>query len=180
MSVSDGAWAYSLELSVEEQVEAFREHLLRLRAAVAAMPAAQPPQRDALERASAQPFAAMVAGSLGITEAESKRMWRDGAEATDLEPGITAEDYRRGWNTLSRFERHPAEEDELGALALAPDRKPKQGQGSAKLLRVLDALDEGASQAEIAGALFDRHRPNTSTAIKDARAAAKAAAKSWP
>ena len=71
------------------------------------------------------------------------------------------------------------EESEDGAPVLNP-RKPKEGQASVRLLQVLDALDAGASQEQIAEALFGGHRPNTSTAIKDARAAARAAARSWP
>jgi hypothetical protein len=150
LSMSEGLWAYDLERSVAEQVDAFEAHLLQLRAKLAEWQAAQPTTVGVVA-APAEPF--------------------DGLAGRSAVGDLTDEELRQTWL---------AEEDLVGATQIAPDRKPKEGQASIRLLQVLDALDAGATQTEIAAALFKGHAGNTSTAVKEALAAANAAATTWP
>ena len=117
-------------------------------------------------RAEAERLAAALAAEWSAQEAASTARRRAAGPFAQLATQVTA--WEDKW-----------EQAEEGAPTLNP-RKPRETRASVKLLQVLDALDEGAYRAEIAEVLFGGHPGNASTAVKEAKAAAKSAAKSWP
>ncbi len=156
-SVSEGLWAYDLELSVDEQVAAFESHLLRLRAKLAELQAIELQAQDAAAALAvtvgtpASPFDGLfVATQTG--EEDVLRMWKQGTEPSDDSPGMSAEEFRSRWNLLSMVERDPETENLILAVALGPEKKPT-GQAPARLLQVLDAVT--ARRPEVAEALLN-------------------------
>lgn len=161
-----------LTRSIGEQVEAIRAEAERLAAALAAEWSAQEEaniaerhakRREQEARAIAgHDFGTFAAAQLaGVGREPAPAVAADQADAWAAEEGFPKLDPRK------------PKEDRSSAAG-------KQRDGLPLRLRVLDALDASAEVSEIAEALFRGHRSNAREAIKDARAAAKAAASCWP
>ena len=162
-----------LTRSIGEQVEAIRAEAERLAAALAAEWSAQEDANIANRHAKRREQEARAIAGHDFGTFAAAQLAGVGREP----PPAVAADQTDAWAAA-----------EEGFPELDPS-KPKEDLSSAAgeqrdglplRMRVVDALGASAEVSEIAGALFRGHRSNAREAIKEAKAAATAAAKSWP
>jgi hypothetical protein len=162
-----------LTCSIGEQVEAIRAEAERLAAALTAEWSAQDESNTAIRLAKRREEEARAIAGHDFGTFAAAQLAGVTRESAPVVAAGQADAWAAAEEGFPELDPRKTKEDRSAAAGKLRDGLPLR-------LRVLDALDASTELSEIADALFRGHRSNAREAIKDARAAAKAAAKSWP